>query len=126
MSAQLSLVNTETGEIAAADFSDFWLLYPRRVAKKDALKAWARMTPNQQMAALTACVNWRRVWANKDIDYLPYPATWLNGERWDDELPPEYTRTAASHMPAQLPAAGERTQMPEHVRALLAKMRGKA
>lgn len=122
----LALVDRNTGEIVdvGPSWDDFWLLYPRRVAKKDALKAWGRMKPAQRMQAIVACAAWRRVWANKDLDYLPYPATWLNGERWEDELPAEYTQTTAAHAPAALPEQTERTAMPEHVKALLAKLRG--
>ena len=92
----------------APQWDDFWTLYPRRVAKKDALKAWSRLKPAQQMAAIVACAAWRRVWATKDLDYLPYPATWINGERWEDELPPEFTQSNASHVAAALPEQGER------------------
>ena len=122
----LQLVDKTTGEILeqAPDFQDFWLLYPRRVARKDALKAWGRLSPAQQVAAITALVEWRRVWATKDLDYLPYPATWIRGERWEDELPPEYMRTHAAHVAAQLPEQTARTVMPEHVKALLVKLRG--
>lgn len=119
----LQLVDRDTGELAPPDFADFWTLYPRRVARKDALKAWGRLKPAQQMAAIVACAAWRRVWATKDLDYLPYPATWINGERWDDELPPEFTQSHGSHVAAALPEPTARTVMPEHVKALLAKMR---
>ena len=54
----------------------------------------------------------------------PYGATWLNGERWEDELPPEFTARTAAHQSVQLPEQTARTVMPEHVRALLAKLRG--
>ena len=122
----LQLVDTATGEIleSAPEFADFWILYPRRVARKDATKAWGKLTPAQRVAAVTALVEWRRVWATKDLDYLPYPATWINGERWEDELPPEFTRTTAAHHAAQLPEPTARTAMPENVKALVAKLRG--
>lgn len=103
-------------------FDDFWLLYPRHVAKKDARKAWARISPTLYADILTALAAWRRVWAGKDQEFLPYPATWLNGERWEDELPRGVTVSAACHKPAQV-SKTERAAMPNEVRALLAKMR---
>lgn len=121
----LQLVDRDTGEVSAPSWDDFWTLYPRRVAKKDALKAWGKLRPAQQMAAIVACAAWRKVWSGKDLDYLPYPASWLRGERWDDELPPEYTVSTAAHVAAVLPEATARTVMPDHVRALLAKLRAK-
>jgi hypothetical protein len=110
----------------APDFSDFWLLYPRRVAKKEAAKAWDKLTPTAQVAAVTGLVAWRRVWAKRDLDYVPHAASWLNGERWEDEIPPDAAAQHASHFAVD--AAEEvapRTTMPDHVRALLAKLRGK-
>lgn len=112
-------------EPAPDPFADFWLLYPRRVAKKDAIKAWNRIPDTLHVRILTALVAWRAVWRDKDAEYLPYPASWLNGERWEDELPQEFRRSHLSHVPAQPNAPTERTQMPDHVRALLAKLRTK-
>ena len=106
-------------------FLDFWLLYPRRVAKKDAMRAWVKLTPPQQIEAVTAMVEWRRIWQTKDVEYLPHPATWLNGERWEDEVPQEYRQTSAAHVDAKLPQVAARTAMPDHVKKLLAKLRGK-
>jgi hypothetical protein len=32
---------------------------------------------------------WLRYWGSRgDDQYIPYPATWLNKERWKDEPPP--------------------------------------
>ena len=27
-------------------------------------------------------------WKNRDPQYIPYPTTWLNQERWNDEVTP--------------------------------------
>ena len=122
----LTIVTTDNSDTATencATFDDFWLLYPRRVARRDAMKAWAQMTAAEQMAAVVAMADWRRVWATKDRDYLPYPATWLRGGRWEDELPETNGPTSAAHVPAAMPVQGERSVMPDSVRALLAKLR---
>lgn len=123
----LQLVDKETGEVVGVlpTFDDFWTLFPRRVAKKDAFMAWSRLKPEQQMQAVVACAAWRKVWAKTELQYVPHGATWLNGWRFEDELPPDYTQSTAAHAPAALPAQGERTVMPDHVRALLAKLRAK-
>ena len=122
----LTIVNTDNSDTATencATFDDFWLLYPRRVARRDAMKAWAQMTAAEQMAAVVAMVDWRRVWATKDKEFLPYPATWLRGGRWEDELPETDGPTSGAHAAAALPQPGERVAMPEKVRAVLAKLR---
>ena len=73
-------------------FDYLWSVYPRRVAKKDALKAWNKLTPEQQCLAIEACRQWRKVWLQNDLQYCPHCATWLNGERWTDELPTEQAK----------------------------------
>lgn len=71
-------------------FEQFWTAYPRHIAKKTALKAWnaaiKRMTPEQiientQEFALSIKREGR---AER---YIPHPATWLNGDRWQDHEP---------------------------------------
>jgi hypothetical protein len=125
----LSVVaNTDTELVAAPTFDDFWLLYPKRVAKLEAIKAWTRLSSVQHVAAITVLVGWRKVWIDRgELQFVPNAATWLRGERWEDELPMPLVGSigASCHLPANLPAKGERVAMPEHVRALLAKLRGK-
>ena len=68
-------------------FDDFWALYPRRVARKHAAKMWSRLSDEDAWKALDAIKEWRKVWADKDPEYIPHAGSWLNGERWTDELP---------------------------------------
>ena len=105
-------------------FPAFWLLYPKKVAKFDAEKAWKKLTEQDKLAAIIGLTAWRRVWIQRgDLQFTPHAATWLNGHRWEDELPEQWEQSApASHATAQLPETGERTAMPEHVRALIAKL----
>lgn len=69
-------------------FNEFWALYPRRIAKAAARKSWARLTPEQQLAAARAVQNHAQYWLTKEteLEFIPHPATWLNQERWEDEL----------------------------------------
>lgn len=107
------------------DFAAFWTLYPRHIARKDAQKAWQRIPYDEQMHALAALVSWRRVWlARGELEFIPYPATWLNGERWEDELPA--SNISSAHVPAVNGKRYERGEMPEAVKAALRKLAGKA
>lgn len=123
---ELSLVHTEPEVEQLPTFDDFWVLWPqqRRIEKKNARAHWYRMSEAQRVAAVTALVSWRRVWMTMDPAFIVYPHRWLRGERWEDELPVD-TVASASHVAATMPAKGERVQMPEHVRATLAKLRAK-
>lgn len=69
-------------------FDDFWSLYPRRVARKDALKAWQKIDPIHHNDILEAVPYHKRTedWRKDGGKYIPYPASWLNGERWTDEM----------------------------------------
>jgi len=85
----LALVKDEV-EIGAekVSFDDFWETYPRRQARKEALKAWQRIDPKRYEAVLKGVESWKRSdqWMRDDGQYIPMPATFLNGERWEDEV----------------------------------------
>lgn len=72
------------------DFDTFWKAYPKKVAKGDARKAWGqteRIRPD--MAMLLGAIQAQMAsdqWRKNEGQFIPYPATWLRQERWDDEL----------------------------------------
>ena len=109
-------------------FDDFWVLYPRHVAKLAARKAWAKVKPSEHVAILEALVSWRPVWRDKDPEYLPHGATWLNGERWEDELPPGFRPVTAESPQTALkrdsstPRSGP---IPSHVQIVLDRLKAK-
>ena len=113
----------EKVEELEATFEEFWLVFPRRVARKDALKAWSRISPELYPKIITAVVAWRAVWMSRELQYCPHAATFLNGERWDDELPSEFRR--AAHVPFAPQPHEKKSVMPEHVKAMIAKLRSK-
>jgi|GEM_PF-2953722 len=69
-------------------FDEFWMMYPRKVAKAAAKKVWARLTEEQQLQAAKAIANHCQYWKAKEtaLEFIPHAATWLNQERWEDEL----------------------------------------
>lgn len=75
-------------------FDEFWMLYPRKVAKAVARKSWNKLTQEQQLLAAKAIHNHCEYWKAKEtgLEFIPHPATWLNQERWEDELVIEVTR----------------------------------
>jgi hypothetical protein len=59
-------------------FDTFWNLYPKKVAKADALKAWKQVLKKKtadEMIALTKAYSESKL---PDMTYIPYPASWLN------------------------------------------------
>ena len=69
-------------------FDEWWSLYPRKVAKADARKAWAKMKPAERDEAVSTVGQHSRLWTaeGRGTSTIPYPASWLNGRRWEDEL----------------------------------------
>ena len=70
-------------------FDLFWKTYPRKVAKKDAIRAWSRIAPKFYPVIMVALDRHKNLtaWKSKGGLFIPYAATWLNGERWEDEIP---------------------------------------
>lgn len=107
-------------------FESFWTLYPRRESKKDARKAWLQIDPSQHEAIFTALAAWRPIFLTREsTQFIPYAATWLRGEKWDDEIPQE---KRAPRPQAQVPfkptVAGEpRCAIPDHVQAMIDRIK---
>lgn len=68
------------------EFAEWYDAYPRKRGKGQAAKAYraARKKAGAQVL-LTAIRQQEPALTAKGPEYVPYPATWLNGERWDDE-----------------------------------------
>ena len=71
------------------DFESFWSAWPRKVAKAEARKAWAqtsRVRPDLQ-TILTAILaaSATEQWMRGNGQFIPHAASWLRGERWEDE-----------------------------------------
>lgn len=70
-------------------FDLFWSLYPRRTSKKDAIRAWNKLTSPEQDKCVAVIAKHCSLWDSeaRDMKYIPYPASWLNAGSFDDELP---------------------------------------
>jgi len=77
-------------------FDQFWSAYPRKVAKQAAVKAFKKIKkPADLMPAILAAIKAQREtydWQKEDGQFIPYPATWLNGHRWEDKIECEITK----------------------------------
>lgn len=71
-------------------FDRFWKSYPRKVAKENARKAFAKLKPNDELlnAMLSAIEKQKKSeqWTKDGGQFIPHPATWLNQHRWEDEM----------------------------------------
>jgi len=72
-----------------AAFERFWSVYPKRVAKEAARKAFARAAGNgtDVEALIAGAQRYAVERQDQDPKYTKHPATWLNGGCWEDEAP---------------------------------------
>ena len=72
-------------------FASFWAAYPRHTNKKAAILAFLRLNPDEALlATILSAVGKQKQsaqWTKDGGQFIPHPATWLNGRRWEDEIP---------------------------------------
>ncbi len=66
-------------------FESFWLKYPNKVNKKDCLKKWLTLSDDEINKIESTIDSFIKFKPFKDYN-LPHPKTYLNGERWNDEI----------------------------------------
>lgn len=72
-------------------FERFWKEYPRKVAKGTARKWFEKHKPSEDLVSkMIEAIERQKTtpqWKEENGKYIPYPATWLNSERWEDDTP---------------------------------------
>ena len=72
-------------------FNQFWTAYPKHIAKQSAVKAFEKLKPDEKLLeAMLKAIEMQKEskqWEKDGGAFIPYPATWLNQRRWEDELP---------------------------------------
>lgn len=83
------------GEKSEADdrFDAFWTVYPKKVGKGDARKAFGKIRPSEAMTGRMIAAIMKQSqseqWKRDHGRYIPNPSTWLNQQRWEDDVPPD-------------------------------------
>ena len=69
-------------------FADWYAIYPKKEGMRDAMKAWGQIGIANQQKALLALPNHVLMWKSRQTEkqFMPLPATWLRGYRWEDEI----------------------------------------
>ena len=71
-----------------AEFAVFWSAYPKKVGKKSARKAFDHVSePVESLVTAIKRQECSAQWSRDGGQYIPNPTTWLNQERWEDQLP---------------------------------------
>lgn len=77
-------------------FDAFWNIYPRKEGKAKARLAWMKAIRQAEIDTIMAGAQRYRDDPNRDPAFTAHPATWLNGDRWEDEpLPSRSSRPEA-------------------------------
>jgi len=74
-----------------AGFEEFWNLYPRKQAKQSAINAWKRVALQDHpkiMANVSMRMRQDPQWIKDGGAFIPHPASYLNRQRWNDEMLP--------------------------------------
>lgn len=90
-------------------FDIFWLAWPKKVKKKDALAAFEKIAPGDVlfekiMAGLDAA---KRTEQWQDKGFIKNPDAWLKGERWEDEHRIAYTEAQIALMASYNESLGD-------------------
>lgn len=69
-----------------ASFDEFWAVWPNRIAKAAAEKAWKKLSQPDRLSAIESAPRWFASWRKQHPDASGiHPATYLNQQRWKDE-----------------------------------------
>ena len=86
---ELGTRNKEVEKRYEEDYERFWRIYPRRVGKISAHAAWKK---SLLAADAETIISGAQAFAddpNRQEEFTPHPATWLNQGRWEDDPLPE-------------------------------------
>jgi hypothetical protein len=68
------------------DFELFYKEYPKKVAPQKAKQAWKKIRPNIEV--VIKALAWQKQsaqWFKNGGDYIPNPASWINGHHWENK-----------------------------------------
>ncbi len=102
------LTKNSSADASESDFDEFWIRYPRKVAKGAAHKAWktAAKKVDDTHVIIDASRRFAARVQGSDEKFIPHASTWLNAERWlDDDTEPQAEAVGGWHRPGGPPPA---------------------
>lgn len=83
-----NIKNYNKKEIALEKFEEFYKEYPKKVSKENVKKWFIKNNPSDELfkTIMSSLKKYKLSDSWKDTKYIPYPSTWLNQKRWEDEL----------------------------------------
>ena len=76
--------------VYSPEFESFWTAYPKKIGKGAAYKAWVKIdTSNGMVTKILNAISLQKKsegWIADNGQFIPHPTTWLNQDRWLDEV----------------------------------------
>lgn len=87
----ISSKSPQKNKIFEERFEIFYKEYPRHLDKEQVKKWFLKNKPNEELfnIIMNRLQEYKKVWENKEKKYIPYPSTWLNKKKWEDEIEEE-------------------------------------
>lgn len=75
-------------DIKHTSFEKFWNIYPKKIAKQKAFSSWKKIPASEHEVIYSDLGRKVRSdqWLKDNGQYIPNPATYLNQERWKDQV----------------------------------------
>ena len=69
-------------------FEEFYKLYPKKISRSNAEKSFKRLGKRDKNLAYNGIIKYNKFWSENRTEpqYIPYPSTWINQKRWEDDL----------------------------------------
>jgi hypothetical protein len=97
-------------------FNQFWEAWPKKVGKEAARKAWPKAAAF--LPQILEALVWQRLledWTKQGGQFIPFPATYLNGRRWEDEKRDPSSPARAPQKPLANAARGSDPHKYDHL-----------
>jgi len=79
-------INNNKNNLLSVSFEKFWKAYPKRKNKASAFKAFQKVkVPLEDLLKAVEVQKNSEEWKKQGGQFIPYPASWLNGGAWEDE-----------------------------------------
>lgn len=87
---KLNKIKLNNNKYTSYDFEKFWEAYPRKEGKGYCRKIWNKLKPSEELVQkMLESIKIQKQtdrWLKNDGQFIPMPSTWLNQERWEDEI----------------------------------------
>ena len=84
-------------------FATFYKAYPKKKDKAKAFAAFKKLKPTPELLeSILKSLEWQKQtgdWQKQGGQYIPYPASYLNGHRWEDEEKVEIAKAEDDYDP---------------------------